>query len=887
MPGTGGFNATEDSVPGSSALAPPTASPSHNGAAEDDEDTLNGDMQGNAGDVVANGEPSNTASSLESIYNCYVPSASAGSLPSAQIPDSTKANSEFSCGENLAPPRVLPKSQKRRQVCTPPGSFAQRPWLEPANATKVRKTEKHSEKAVGDEDQTAVRRDQEDPRPKAHQEPFTSHDEVPLGKSSAKALASDSDEDPFVYDRAPYSSFLKASREREVSVALRCAAGLSDTGSIYTEADEDRSPETLEHNRPIPPESLGPVNTPVQMVDDEAQDDNALPDVDLQDDVKLARIIAQLPAFSEQPAANEDQAVQKSDGFALVRQPETLVSDTGEWETVATSVGPDNSPRDFTPDIVLGRTFPVKIAGSSLAGYSDGESLSELPSEHPSEHPSEQFTSTLEMLPDPDPTSRQCKSLKSTLPADFPAKPRIHRVNGYLHKAARLFTDPPSGDSRKSSRTHQIMERLGASIRSRFTGEREQNRQTSDNAKPLSNFRTRDSFGWFEMEEMGGDCRESEEEARVKPNTSINRKSDCVFAETGKRFPAAPSPGDSFPNFPTRFDDSDQGRMEQPAKTLFSFQLISLEEAARRQALKIENGEDDPIFNTGVTTGNNSRIGLSSWRQTGRTTLLTPPTPSITKPRPAHCRPGHSRHPTSVGLPTAAPPPAQPTIFPPTTAPLFTQNKILQPTTTSPPTHTKTERSTTNLSPTSPRIGIPTTILPSIQRRIVMVPSEEMFSNPCIPPPTQDGPTISRSSLRSTLSLANVPVLPDRAWTTPRLYPKPRRNYNYRHQSNNPGQAHGINWDDDPHGDDYLSPEARQQRWVYFFFMCGLLILPFFFPLIYRGVLDPLLVYLTHGEAERLSRKQRKIILVLGSVISVAYVCFLTFMITLAALHKY
>jgi hypothetical protein len=87
---------------------------------------------------------------------------------------------------------------------------------------------------------------------------------------------------------------------------------------------------------------------------------------------------------------------------------------------------------------------------------------------------------------------------------------------------------------------------------------------------------------------------------------------------------------------PTKSQHSHQSAasLGPESPTLFSFPLISLEEAARREALKKEAENRDSLTATsGARTRKNSSMDAS--RTTQRTTPLTP---QITKPVPAHSR---------------------------------------------------------------------------------------------------------------------------------------------------------------------------------------------------------------------------------------------------------
>lgn len=64
--------------------------------------------------------------------------------------------------------------------------------------------------------------------------------------------------------------------------------------------------------------------------------------------------------------------------------------------------------------------------------------------------------------------------------------------------------------------------------------------------------------------------------------------------------------------------------------------------------------------------------------------------------------------------------------------------------------------------------------------------------------------------------------------------------------------------------DIYLSWDARRRRRNYFYVLCFLSVLPFMFPLVYKGIMDAPLGWVTLGETGSFSRRQRRILTWIG-----------------------
>ncbi|KAL2165367.1 hypothetical protein VTH06DRAFT_665 [Thermothelomyces fergusii] len=146
------------------------------------------------------------------------------------------------------------------------------------------------------------------------------HEEVHDNHGEASDdLSSDSDDDPFKYDRDSFAVFLQPSRERETS------------NVEYDWASGDAPNEVRISVRP----PVAPPNSPVVL------------------------------------ASGVEDSVERPGGGHGRKEMSTLMSDGADWETVATSVGQFDSNRALASSSGLSGSHLVKVTGSSIADYSD------------------------------------------------------------------------------------------------------------------------------------------------------------------------------------------------------------------------------------------------------------------------------------------------------------------------------------------------------------------------------------------------------------------------------------------------------------------------------------------------------------------------------------
>ncbi|KAK0734916.1 hypothetical protein B0T26DRAFT_633042 [Lasiosphaeria miniovina] len=433
-------------------------------------------------------------------------------------------------------------------------------------------------------------------RERLQRESYISHCGLSNAGFSSGGLTSDSDEDPFKFDRGSYTIFLKPSREREVSAALRRVSGIS---AAHTKGTVYSPPATPPHAVRV----NNPLFNKLQFYQASAVE-HAWEGEDTRNQIKI-NVNVKPPNVDSGPQEHHDIAGREPITNGLGIDPFHRIafggaSDGGDWETVVTSTGQFDSNRACASGTDFNEMLPAKITGGSIADYSD---CSSFPVQS-----FDGFASTDRILQHPSgdaiPSTRHLRTLKETGRPIFLPKPRIHRVNGYPQDSNRLFTDPTTGTTSSSSARAFISEKFIAPFRSQNSKLRGQIRNVYNNLDQQSKFKSQNSF-FSDCSGNGGAAKE----ARVN-----GRRQD-------KAAPIA--------NFKEAM-----ARKDNQSQVLFDFPLIPLAEAARLQAIRRESGEDGQTYASSTRTRKNSSIVSS--RVTHKT---TPPTPSmVARPLPTHCR---------------------------------------------------------------------------------------------------------------------------------------------------------------------------------------------------------------------------------------------------------
>ncbi|KAK3947992.1 hypothetical protein QBC32DRAFT_318258 [Pseudoneurospora amorphoporcata] len=283
---------------------------------------------------------------------------------------------------------------------------------------------------------------------------------------STGGLTTDSDEDPFKYDRGSYTVFLQPTREREVSAALHRVSGVSTT---YTD-ETNNTGQASTARRPVGSATLPMPPSNGLSYQNTAQRNNNTPNraamkklalrsyhpkhLEWDEDFDEEEVDEE---FDNLDAAKTDRGDWETVGSNL----EAVKSDGGEWETVGSSVGQFNSHRAYASGTGFGTRFGLRTTGSSIADYSDTSSLAG--------ESFGAFASTEKIVQHPM-NGKHNNYVVRTLKGDnrpvFLPQPRIHRVNGYAQDSCRLFDQATTSSSQGSSTRAYLAEKLTAPFRS-------------------------------------------------------------------------------------------------------------------------------------------------------------------------------------------------------------------------------------------------------------------------------------------------------------------------------------------------------------------------------------------------------------------------------------
>ncbi|KAK4227241.1 hypothetical protein QBC38DRAFT_527100 [Podospora fimiseda] len=639
---------------------------------------------------------------------------------------------------------------------------------------------------------------------------------------STGGVISESDEDPFQYDRNSYGLFLRRAREREVSAALEHIENSSipspgkqqqpvlDQHESSSSAYSTSTTPAVQPNSQRPRRPLQSNNPFLSRLDHyhTSPPDGAWEETDEPYEV---RIPVQQP-LNRTPAPKSPEVIEGA-GLTIdwnhkiySEGLQNVATDGGDWETVGTEVGQFDSNRACASGTGLSSSRQIKFTGSSIADYSD---ISDFAG-----HTFDAFASTERILQHPGgdcgPNNRVLRNLKDTGRPIFLPKPRIHRVNGYPQDSCRIFTDPtaPSSGSGSSARS-QLLEKLKFSKRMRRHNETTQEPPRSDPFKPIKEHRSTDVPDlWSRHGAVNGYAGKG----KAKDTTTGIQPTNRESSNANKENRITPMQGATSP---------------AGSPTLFSFPLITLEEAAKKQATRIANGEDDLTITSGCRTRQDS--SAMSSRATQRT---TPPTPCISKPTPVHYR-----NRTDLGLPDTA-----------AHYPGYSFDKAFG------------------------GDGRNTSIISTLSSASPPIPGRAVFPRSCRNPLG-----FSRGSMRSSFSFPNRPPVtsspvmhetPDRA-----QFKKPgRTKYKFSRRDTGPRLPRIV---------DEETADARRKRQVCYYFALVISVFPFMAVLVYKGMFNTVLSWYTQGEIGRFTHKQRHTIGIVGSIVAALWLVVLAVMVTL------
>lgn len=665
-------------------------------------------------------------------------------------------------------------------------------------------------------------------------------------------VISESDEDPFRYDRNSYTLFLQRDREREVSVALERIESSSVPSPSKEPAPNNR--ESMPPKRT--PFATSPLQVNLQTNRRPLQSNNPfLNRLDFYhtpstedgweelDDPNEIKITVQ--PLSATPALKSPEILQggtPTPGWKNKIYSEGLqniVTDGGDWETVGTDVGHFDSNQACASGTGLSGSHLIKVAGSSIADYSDTSDFVS-----PAFNA---FASTERILQHPTadcgPGKRVLRNLKDSGRPIFLPKPRIHRVNGYPQDSCRIFTDPTAASSGSSASSH-LLDKLKFSKRLRRQNETTQEpRHNPYRAIREPSMHSLSETWSLDDAAKGYPTKGKGQDITVDFQVRSRARANTTDQAVAHKRAAAEAPTANKDN---RITPIQAGRSPATGSpTLFSFPLITLEEAAKKQAIRVANGEDDLTITSGCRTRQDS-CAMSS-RATQRT---TPPTPCIRKPTPVHYR----NH-TGLGLQDAV-----------------------------------AHYPGYSLDHAFGGHGHDTSIVSALSSASPPIPGRAVFPRSCRNPFG-----FSRGSIRSSFSFPNRPP----AFSIPRTQETP-----VRVQDAKQGKKQGkikkylLQRDTGPHlprivdeetaasfnleiDNAHLSWDARRKRQICYYIALATCIFPFMAVLVYKGAFNSALCWYTKGEVGRLTHRQRRNIGVLGSTIAALWLVVTAVVVTL------
>ncbi|KAK4245345.1 hypothetical protein C7999DRAFT_16425 [Corynascus novoguineensis] len=675
--------------------------------------------------------------------------------------------------------------------------------------------------------------------------------------------STDSDEDPFQYDRGSFTVFLQPGRERDVSAALRRMSTRS-AASVSGDIEYSSCPKP---NTPRVGQTTNPFANRLQFYQastvNHGWDDQKVP----REVGNSARPPAAPPNSPVEPAFGLSEYVEEPGSGCRRQDVNTPMNDDADWETIATSVGRFGSNNALASSGGMSNSHHVKVAGSSIADYSDTSSV------HVPHFDASMSTERILLQP----SLRYMNTFSAPRALDdsghpfFSPKPRIHRFNSYLQNSRRMFTDTTTGTGATSARS-ALVEKLRASIRSRSARKSVQRcDQYLDNPLFGLGFDSTGSISSIYSDQVGvtesAPVARSAHEGKSTPISVNENTSGIVVVQhenKGKQiqemdkgllastFPGKPPAAHVNDQHPTKLSRS-PGPMD--SSTLFAFPLISLEEAARRATTRIQDKD-----NFTVTSGVRSRKNSSTVSSKG-TQRTSPPTPHIMEPKPAY-----ARRPTSadiLGIRAVH-----------DGSSVYLQDRIAL-------GHDNVTFYKSRVPFVHRRSALSRTFNPmadsSALRSAFPEGHQSIFD---IPPRliAHDQRNTTMKNMMANLHRVSTAMKTTRSRTDTNASSGKGR---YAPQPCDSGNDRYFFPTDCANAEDYLSWEARWRRRILYFAMCGLCIFPFIAPLVYKGTFDSALSWYTRGETGSLTRRQRRNVLAVGVAFSGMWLIVLTVFITI------
>lgn len=435
---------------------------------------------------------------------------------------------------------------------------------------------------------------------------------------STGMLSTDSDDDPFRYDRASFTHtiFVEPEREREVSVALRRIS--QGTASIFTGGgtpERNARPGSLPP--PVPAVPSGTAHHP-------RYSENLL---SKNPSYAIQTLVEEHPFELEYESSHRDTIGTMSDAHLLYSKQLEGCYGGGigseaddEWVTVAETRGFGDSNRAMNSGNTT-RFRPFNLATGPAHSRADTISIQLADSEY--------LRPEQKIIQHPVAAQRDInvhlhlRTTKDTgVPVLLPTQ-NSSRVNGFAVDSCRMVSSSMRGEGSNSvSHTARIANRIAAPFRAASFGRQIDERDAYQDLDKRKKYAFQESM-WADAEDSSGFFGMRQPEAEPRPKRSHREPTATSEISSNQRH----ADGDY------TFAQLD-GSIGPATSNQFSFPLLPLSEAARRQAMRRASGEDDQTFVSSTRDRQNS--GESGKTMTTQKTSPMLPEECIRKPNKAH-----------------------------------------------------------------------------------------------------------------------------------------------------------------------------------------------------------------------------------------------------------
>jgi len=439
------------------------------------------------------------------------------------------------------------------------------------------------------------------------------------GLQSATGMTTESDDDPFKYDKTSYTAFLQPSKEREVSAALQRVSCLSNH-SRGTLCSPDGSPVRGQTpHPPLPEDAADRLATVSPMGVSSSKRPRAGfcgPAGDVGDTpfgITVLREHGAPVSTPSNPHALNEKNMQLG-GFIKENNKDNTKADGdgdgGDWETVATSAAIGSRALSFPAHAHISSNG-IKITGSSIADVSDAASCYD--------EVFDECASTDRIIQHPSdgwPQGYSVRQVEGSKNAVFLPMPRTHRVNGFAQDSCRMIP-AKIGTGGVSISGAAMARKMSDPFR-----QLSQRRKHRFSPEAYGRADKASHFGHGQAQEHAVKNLWERKGEQPKP-TARNERPAVTPQRPGAASRAAAPANDPFADVE-----------ETPERShSFSFDLIPLPEAARLQRIRRASGLEDhtaprPRAHTGLSEA------TSKSDQTASTVQSLPQFPELSHQKP-------------------------------------------------------------------------------------------------------------------------------------------------------------------------------------------------------------------------------------------------------------